>query len=65
MPQHKAERPDDLDYIKALRPHDVLILQPDIQDVSDAHVAAPEAEIALRWWDLDDNRGNEGAKGVI
>lgn len=63
-PQHKAERPDDIEYIRKLNPYDILILQPDVQDVIDAHIASQHSEIVLRWWELDDNRGNEGADGV-
>lgn len=40
-----------------LEPFDILILDPDVQDVSDAHRASPNSEITLRYWNVDDNNG--------
>jgi hypothetical protein len=40
-----------------LQPYDILILDPDVQDVSDAHRASPHSEITFRFWEFDDNNG--------
>jgi hypothetical protein len=56
-PGHKAERPQDQQFMADLEPYDILILDPDVQDVSDAHRASPTSEITLRVWKLDDNNG--------
>lgn len=62
-PAHKAERPGDIEYIAALQPYDVLILDPGVGDVLDAHRASSDSEITLRYWWLDDGRG-EGNPGI-
>lgn len=53
-----------LDYIRQLQPFDILILDPDIQQVSDAHAASPESEITIRRWEWDDNRSRGNPDGV-
>lgn len=63
-PQHKAERPGDIEFIRQLRPYDVLILEPDVQDIIDAHNASPESEIVLRYWWLDDGRTASNPQGI-
>lgn len=63
-PHHKAERPQDREYIADLEPYDVLILDPGLGDVLDAHRASPESEIVLRYWWLDDGRGHLSNDGI-
>jgi hypothetical protein len=48
-------RPADLEYMRALQPAVVRILDPDVAQVSAAHTAAPNALLALRFWLLDDD----------
>lgn len=50
-------RPTDLDYIRRLQPAVIRILDPDVSDVHQAHQAAPNAIIMLRYWWLDDGNG--------
>lgn len=52
-----------LDYYRKLQPADILILQADVQQISDAYQASPESTFTLRRWDWDDNRG-EGDPGI-
>ena len=47
-----------------LAPYDILILDPDVQDVSDAFLASPASEIVCRFWDLDDGRSDANSRGV-
>jgi hypothetical protein len=63
-PEHKAQRPGDREYIANLQPYDVLILDPGVGDVLDAHKASPDSEIVLRYWGLDDNRTDQNPEGV-
>lgn len=53
-----------LDYVRALQPYDILILDPDLQQISDAHQASPESEITIRRWDWDDGRTEQNQHGV-
>jgi hypothetical protein len=53
-----------LNYVRQLQPVDILILDPDIQQVSDAHVASPESEITIRRWEWDDGRTKQNPHGV-
>lgn len=46
-----------LDYIRRLQPPVIRILGEDVQHISDAHVAAPDAIIIPRVWRLDDDNG--------
>lgn len=62
-PQHKAERPQDVEFIGKLQPYDVLILDPGVGDILDVHRVSPNSEIVLRYWALDDGRG-DGNPGV-
>lgn len=50
-----------LDYVRDLKPYDTLILDPDIQQVSDAYAANPQGEITIRVWDWDDGRTDQSA----
>lgn len=56
------------EYIRAIDPNFVRILMPGdapVDIVSQVHQAAPEADISLRWWDLDDGgESNKRAKFV-
>lgn len=55
---------EGLEYIRRLTPRDVLILDPDVQHVIDAHEASPESEITLRRWEWDDGRTRDNQHGV-
>lgn len=55
---------EGLEYIRRLQPRDVLILDPDVQHVIDAHEASPESEITLRHWEWDDGRTKDNQHGV-
>lgn len=55
---------EGLEYIRRLQPRDVLILDPDVQHVIDAHEASPESEITLRRWEWDDGRTRDNQHGV-
>jgi hypothetical protein len=48
-------RQGDRNYIAALQPPVVRILDPDVQQIADAHALAPNAMIAPRTWVIDDN----------
>ncbi len=52
-------RPTDLDYIRKLKPPVVRILEPDVQQMSDAYQEAPNAIIMPRLWWLDDGSGEQ------
>lgn len=54
-PEHS--RQSDRDYIAALQPPVIRILDPDVQQIADAHALAPNAIIAPRMWSIDDNNG--------
>jgi murein DD-endopeptidase MepM/ murein hydrolase activator NlpD len=54
-PEHS--RQSDRDYIAALRPPVIRILDPDVQQISTMHTLAPNAVIAPRTWTIDDNNG--------
>ena len=54
-PEHSRQA--DRDYIAALQPPVVRILDPDVQQIADAHALAPNAIIAPRTWAIDDNGG--------
>lgn len=49
-------RRSDLDYIRALNPPVILILDPDVQQIIDAHRAAPTALIIPRDWALSEQK---------
>lgn len=49
--------PQYLAYVAALQPAWVRLHQPQAQDVSDLQRVAPQANIMLRSWDIDDNNG--------
>jgi hypothetical protein len=53
-----------LQYTAKLQPYDVLIVNPDIQQVIDAHKAAPGAEVVIRRHDWDDGRSDSNPYGV-
>lgn len=53
-----------LDYTRDLAPYDCLILDPDIQQVSDVFRVSPETEITIRRWDWDDGRTKQNPDGV-
>jgi hypothetical protein len=53
-----------LEYVTQLKPYDILLLDPDIQQVSDAHVASPDSEITIRRWDWDDARTEQNPDGI-
>jgi hypothetical protein len=46
-----------LDYIRKLQPNVIRIMTEDVQHISDAHVAAPDAIIIPRIWRIDDDSG--------
>ena len=48
----------DRDYIAALQPPVIRILDPDVQHIADMHALAPDAIIAPRTWAIDDNEGS-------
>lgn len=54
-PEHS--RQSDRDYIAALQPRVIRILDPDVQQIADMHALAPNAIIAPRTWVIDDNGG--------
>lgn len=54
-PEHA--RQSDRDYIAALQPPVIRILDPDVQQIADMHALAPNAIIAPRTWVIDDNGG--------
>ena len=65
MPNHKVavywapahdQRPT-LDYIRRLQPNVIRIMTEDVQHISDAHAAAPDAIIIPRIWRIDDDNG--------
>lgn len=53
-----------LDYARALKPYDILLLDPDIQQVSDAFAVNPEGEVSIRVWEWDDGRTSQNEHGV-
>jgi hypothetical protein len=57
-------RPSDLEYIRALQPPWVVILEPDVMDIHQVHQAAPVANIVLRYWSIDDSNGQRQADAV-
>lgn len=52
-------RPPDMEYMRRLGPAVIRILEPDVQQICDAHQAAPHAIIMPRLWWLDDNNGEQ------
>lgn len=54
-PEHS--RQSDRDYIAALQPPVIRLLDPDVQQIADMHVLVPNAIIAPRTWIIDDNSG--------
>ena len=46
-----------LDYIRQLQPNVIRIMSEDVQHISDAHKAAPDAIIIPRIWRIDDDNG--------
>lgn len=50
-------RQSDRDYIAALQPPVIRLLDPDAQQIADMHALAPNAIIAPRSWAIDDNDG--------
>lgn len=55
------QRPGDLDYFRRAQPRDVLILDPDVQDISNVYMACPNTYITLRRWEWDDGRSDQSA----
>lgn len=51
-PEHGFK--EDRDYIAALQPSVIRILDPDVQHIADMHALAPNAIIAPRTWAIDD-----------
>ena len=54
----------ELDYIHQLQPPVIRVLTEDVNHISQAHTAAPEAVIIPRVWRLDDNRTDHNPGGV-
>lgn len=50
-------RQSDRDYIAALQPPVIRLLDPDVQQIADMHALCPGAIIAPRTWAIDDNNG--------
>jgi hypothetical protein len=51
-------RPGDLEYMRQLQPPAIRILDPDVQHISDAHKAAPNALICPRDWALSEQKSD-------
>lgn len=56
-------QPDE-DYFRALQPANILILDPDVAEISRAYQASPESFFTLRRWAWDDNRSDANPQGV-
>lgn len=56
-------RPDE-DYFRALLPANILILDPDVAEISRAYQASPDSTITLRRWEWDDNRSDANPDGI-
>lgn len=54
-PEH--HRKEDRDYIAALQPPVIRLLDCDVQQIADMHALVPHAIIAPRTWVIDDNSG--------
>jgi hypothetical protein len=54
-PEHSRQR--DRDYIAALQPPVIRILDPDVQQIVNMHALAPGAILLPRIWSIDDNNG--------
>lgn len=54
-PEHSRQA--DRDFIAALQPPVIRLLDPDVQQISDMHRLCPNAIIATRIWQIDDNNG--------
>jgi hypothetical protein len=54
-PEHSRQQ--DRDYIAALQPPVIRILDPDVQQIVNMHALAPGAILLPRIWSIDDNNG--------
>lgn len=56
-------QPDE-SYFRALQPANILVLDPDVSEISRAFSASPESLFTLRRWEWDDNRSDGNPHGV-